>query len=132
MRCYLRGMDQALSRVLTMSAISLCAGVLTVAACTRTTDRVIEPIGGGDASTTTPELDDAGPGPIGPIAHPIEPAEDYRLVRAPEFGLAIARQAHFTPADQGDRQAPGLGGSDGSAGMAGSDRRPVSSGGSYF
>ena len=128
-------MTQALSRVLTMSAFSLCASVLTAAACTHTTDRVVEPVGAGDASTITPELDDASPGPIGPIAHPIEPAEDYRLVRAPEFGIAIAREAHFTRADRGDERAPGLGGSDGnggSAGMAGSDRRPVSSGGSYF
>ena len=121
-------MAQSLSRVLTMSAISLCASVLTVAACTRTTDRVVEPVGAGDASTPTPEVGDASLGPIGPIAHPIE-SEDYRLVRAPEFG--IAREVAAYPADE--EQTPGLGGTGGNSGagaMGGSDHRPVASGGS--
>ena len=79
-------MDQLLCRLVTRSAVAVCVALTVVAACTHTSDRVIEPVGGGDASTTSPEVSDSGVSPIGPIAHPIEPAEDFRLVRSPEFG----------------------------------------------
>lgn len=133
-------MDHPLSRLLTASALSIVAGVLVVTACTRTTERVIVPVGGGDASTTTPtspELGDAGVNPIGPIAHPLEPAEDFRLVRAPEFGGPGAVRTdvllvNFDP----QRQGGGLGGmGNGGAGngIGGSDHRPVTAcGGSKF
>ncbi len=70
-------MAYALSKVLTASALDVCTGVFSIVACTHTTDRVVEPVGGGDASTTTPEeVGDAGI-PIGPIAHPPEQVEDF-------------------------------------------------------
>ena len=126
-------MAQALSRMLTMTTIGLGAAVLSIAACTHTTERVLEPVGAGDASTPTPELSDAGLNPLTPIALPPEPlpSEDYRMVRAPEFGLARSpSEARFqltaVPASSG-----GAGGT-GSGGMAGSDRRPVATGGSYY
>jgi len=137
-RCYVGGMDHSLSRLVTASALSVLAGVLAITACTRTTERVIVPVGGGDASAPeSPEVGDAGVNPIGPIAHPIEPAEDFRLVRAPEFGagLALPPDTHlvdFVPA----RQASGLGGTGAGGaggGVGGSDHRPVSAcGGTKF
>src|SRR6478752_8794141 len=84
-------MAHTVSRLLTASALALTTGVFSIVACTHTTDRVVEPPGGADASTTTPEGADAAK-PIGPIAplEPMEhePREDFRLVRAPEFGVA--------------------------------------------
>ncbi|HYP78041.1 MAG TPA: hypothetical protein VER12_18845 [Polyangiaceae bacterium] len=126
-------MDNALSRLLTASALVVSAGVLSIAACTHTTDRVVEPVGGADASTTSPEVADSGVSPIGPIAHPVEldPREDFRLVRAPEFGLSRnVRLTSFGSREQGG----GLGGSGGNAGYGGSDVRPVVAcgGGSYY
>src|SRR3954466_10790125 len=58
-RCKTRNMEQTLSRVLTSSALIALAGVLSIAACTHTTERVVEPVGGADASTTSPEVGDA-------------------------------------------------------------------------
>lgn len=121
-------MDHTLSRLLTASALALFAGVSSFVACTRTTDRVVEPPGGADASTTTPEVTDAGAKPIGPIAplEPIEaePKEDFRLVRAPEFGLA--REVSLIKVNlSSDRNGSGLGGAGGNAGFGGSDLRPV-------
>lgn len=124
-------------RVLTLSAVAVCAAVMAIASCTRTTDRVVEPVGGGDASTTSPALGDAAVGPIGPLALPPpadqgETGEDFRLVRAPEFGAPIHDAprvvVHITATAE---QSPGLGGSAGTAGngIGGNDRRPVSSGG---
>jgi hypothetical protein len=101
--------------------------VLSAAACTRTTERVVEPVGGGDASTTTPEVEEAGVNPIGPIARPVE-EDDFRLVRAPEFGVArdAPRQSSFA-----ERQGAGGGiNAGGGAGLAG-DLRPVGAGGNY-
>ncbi|MEI9948571.1 MAG: hypothetical protein WDO74_06185 [Pseudomonadota bacterium] len=123
-------MDHAIWRLLAASAGVVLAGVLSVTACTRTTDRVVEPVGASDASTTPPEVGDASVSPIGPIAHPIEPDEDFRLVRAPEFG--VARETQLV--SLGAERAGGLGGlnAGGSAGFAGSDLRPVASGGSYY
>jgi hypothetical protein len=123
-------MDHALSRLLTASALVVLAGVVSVTACTHTTDRVVEPVGGADASTTTPEVGDAGITPIGPIAHPVEPDEDFRLVRAPEFGIAREAQLVGLSAEQ----LTGLGGTNagGAAGFSGSDLRPVASGGNYY
>ena len=130
---------EATPRVLTLSAIAVCAGVMALASCTRTTDRVVEPVGGGDASTsspTSPALGDASVGPIGPLALPPpneqgETGEDFRLVRAPEFGSTrdtAPQVVHVTTANE---QSPGLGGNGGNAGngIGGNDRRPVSSGG---
>ncbi len=123
-------MDHTLSRLLTASALAVLAGVLSVTACTHTTDRVVEPVGGQDASTTSPEVADAGVNPIGPIANPIEPVEDFRLVRAPEFGmprgatlenLSVQRMSGFVGFNGG-----------GSAGVGGTDLRPVACGGSYY
>src|SRR4051812_16859843 len=69
-RCKTRNMELTLSRVLTSSALVALAGVLSIAACTHTTERVVEPVGGADASTTSPEVGDASVSPLGPIAHP--------------------------------------------------------------
>jgi len=127
-------MDQALSRLLTVSALGVLSGVLAVTACTHSNERVVEPVGGGDASTSTPEVGDAEVKPLGPIAHPIElePKEDFRLVRAPEFG--IARELTLV-SSRGER-ADGLGGNNGggNAGAGGSDLRPVVAcgGGGYY
>ena len=121
--------------MLTVTTIGLAAGVMSIAACTHTTDRVVEPVGAGDASAPAPELSDAGLNPLTPIALPPEPpaAEDYRMVRAPEFGLAReSGQARFTLTE--GQAGPGLGGGAGgmnNGGMGGSDRRPVATGGSY-
>ncbi|HKO49550.1 MAG TPA: hypothetical protein VJV79_17595 [Polyangiaceae bacterium] len=124
-------MDQAFSRLVTASALVVLAGVISVAACTRTTERVVEPVGGGDASTTNPEVADAGVSPIGPIARPVDSEEDFRLVRAPEFGLARDTQ----PSVVVDRQG-GVGGVNGGGGggMGGNDQRPVFAcgGSSYY
>ena len=89
-------MAHSLSRALTVSALSMCVAVLGIASCTRTTDRVIEPAGAGDASTTTPELADASIRPIGPLARSPErePPPDFSLVRSPELGLAEAKVQH--------------------------------------
>jgi len=114
--------DQTLSKLLTASALVVLAGVLSVAACTHTTERVVEPVGGGDASTTSPELGDAGVSPLGPIARPIESDEDFRLVRAPEFGLA--RETQRVTLDAEPQGGIG-GGAGGGAGFGGSDVRPV-------
>jgi len=59
-----------------------------------------------------------------------EPDDDFRLVRAPEFGIA-----RDTPRpSSGAERRGGFGGinAGGNAGSAGSDLRPVASGGSYF
>jgi len=127
-------MDQALSRLLTASALVTLTGLLSVVACTHTTDRVVEPVGGADASTTTPEVGDSGANPLGPIAQPLEPVEDFRLVRAPEFG-GVAPSVQLVSLTA-DRQAGALGGANagGSAGIGGGDARPVSAcgGGHYY
>lgn len=122
-------MDQQLSKLLTASALIVLAGVTSVAACTHRTDRVVEPVGGGDASAPPTELSDAGAEPIGPIAHPPS-EEDYRLVRAPEFGLPLETQLVSLRAPR----LAGIGGlgAGGSAGFSGSDLRPVASGGSDY
>jgi hypothetical protein len=131
-------MDHTLSRLLTVSALALSAGVFSIAACTHTADRVVEPPGGADASTTTPEVADAGAKPIGPIApmDPIEaePKEDFRLVRAPEFGSGRAHVSlAAVPAVPTQQQGNGLGGIGGNAGFGGSDLRPViATGGSHY
>ena len=131
--CYAGGMAQALSRMLTMTALGLAASSLSVAACTHTTDRVVEPVGSADASAPTPELDDGGLNPLTPIAHPPETVEDYRLVRAPEFGSTIAREASFKPKERPASTALSGGGAGGTdkGGVADSDRRPVAFGGGY-
>lgn len=133
--CSLVGMDRTLSRLLTVTALGLSAGAFSSVACTHTADRVVEPPGGADASTTTPEVADSGTKPIGPIApiEPIEaePKEDFRLVRAPEFGLP--RDAVSFVRLRADRNGSGLGGFGGSAGVGGSDLRPVvATGGAHF
>lgn len=114
--------------------IAAATGAVAVVACTRTTDRVVEPVGGGDASTTTPDATDASVSPIGPVADPVEPAEDFRLVRAPEFGLTRAKRVDVEFVSSGEPLPPGLGGMGGTGGIpdAGVPSRPVSSGGSYF
>ena len=121
-------MDRMISRLLTLSTLGVVGGVLSIASCTHTSERVVEPVGGGDASTTSPELGDGGVNPIGPIALPLEPREDFRLVRAPEFGVAL----HPVTLDQA--RTPGAGGSNaaGSGGVGGSDQRPANSGGNYY
>lgn len=102
--------------------------MLSVVACTHATDRVVEPPGGSDASPTSPDVTDAGAKPIGPIA-PLEPLEpepndDFRLVRAPEFGFGPATlRLTSTSAEQ---NGGSLGGGGGNAGFGGSDLRPVS------
>ena len=127
---------EASPRLLTLSAIATCAGLMVVASCTRTTDRVVEPVGGGDASTTSPELADSGVGPIGPLAlpPPDEASEDFRLVRAPEFGLGRDRMRTDVHLGGPEPLAPGIGGSGGNNGIGGAggnDRRPVSCGGAH-
>jgi len=123
-------MDRMISRLLTLSTLGIAAGVLSIASCTHTSDRVVEPVGGGDASTTSPELGDGGVNPIGPIALPLEPREDFRLVRAPEFGVASA----LRPVTLDQARTPGAGGSNaaGSGGVGGSDQRPANCGGNYY
>ncbi|MEI9938924.1 MAG: hypothetical protein WDO69_17035 [Pseudomonadota bacterium] len=121
-------MDHALSRLLTASALAVLVGVFAVTACTHTGDRVVEPVGGGDASTTPTEVKDSGVSPLGPIAHPIEPEEDFRLVRAPEFGAPSRLQRVSFSAD---RETAGSN-AGGGAGVGGSDLRPVASGGGYY
>jgi hypothetical protein len=126
-------MAQALSRMLTMTAVGLGASLLSIAACTHTTDRVLEPVGAGDASAPTPEVSDAGLNPLTPIALPPPAAEDYRLVRAPELGLALdVSKASFNANEASAAPAIGGAGGMGSGGMAGTDQRPVASGGSYY
>jgi len=128
-------MEQPLSRALTVSAMSLCGAVFAMASCTRVTDRVIEPVGAGDASTTVPETADAGLGPIGPVARTPEhePPPDFSLVRSPELGIREPNRAQIRFAERAD--TPGQGGSSGTGGApggGGSDQRPVSTGGGYF
>jgi len=123
-------MNQTLARLLASGAVCVSTSVLSSSACTRTTDRVIEPVGAGDASAPTPVVEDASLNPLTPIALPPEPREDFRLVRGNELG-SVAREL------QGERrnvtpQIPGFGGSNGSggaAGGAGTDQRPVGAGG---
>ena len=122
-------MNPTLNRLLASSAIVVCSSALSAAAaCTRTTDRVIEPVGASDAGAKAPDVGDAALNPLTPIARPPEPAEDFRLVRGNEFG-AILRDVH-----DDDPLAPGMGGaspSGGAAGSGGSNLRPVvASGGS--
>ena len=117
--------------------MSLCAAVFAVASCTRVTDRVIEPVGAGDASTTVPETADASLSPIGPVARTPErePPPDFRLVRSPEVGIREQGRAQLQLADRADKGLPqgGNAGTGGSTGEGGSDRRPVSnSGRGYF
>ena len=124
-------MDQRISRLLTASALAVFAGVLSVTACTHRTDRVVEPVGGGDASTTPPaELADASVEPIGPIAHPVPLEEDFRLVRAPEFGLA--RETQLVKLSTARQAATGGINAGGNSGFSGSDLRPVASGGNAY
>jgi hypothetical protein len=129
-------MAQTLSRLLTSSALVALAGVLSVVACTHTNERVVEPVGGADASTNSPEVGDASVSPLGPIAHPIEADEDFRLVRAPEFGVAREGVAQNIPLATVSERQGGLGGvnAGGGGGFAGSDLRPVSAcgGASYY
>jgi len=98
---------------------------------------VIEPVGGGDASTTSPELADASLSPIGPVARSPEhePPPDFSLVRSPELGIRDQSGAQIRFADRMDNGLPGSGGSTGTGGTSGNggnDRRPVSSGGGYL
>jgi hypothetical protein len=110
--------------------MSVCAALFAVASCTRVTDRVIEPVGAGDASTTVPETADASLSPIGPVARTPqrEPAPDFSLVRSPELGIRDQASPQIRFADRADNGLPGGGntGAGGSAGYGGSDRRPVS------
>jgi hypothetical protein len=110
--------------------MSVSVALFAVASCTRVTDRVIEPTGGGDASTTTPEIADASLSPIGPVARTPahEPPPDFSLVRSPELGIREQSHAQIRFADRVDNGLPGSGGSageGGTAGNGGSDRRPV-------
>jgi hypothetical protein len=118
--------------------MSLCAAVFSVASCTHTTDRVIEPAGADDASSTVPEATDASLSPIGPVAHSRpatrEPPPDFSLVRSPELGLALPAR-HELGLRAEEQAVPATGGSagvGGAAGYSGSDRRPVSSGGGRY
>ena len=120
--------EQSLPRVLTASALCVCLGLFSVVACTHTTDRVLEPVGGGDASTTVPEATDASVTPIGPVA-PAEPkeeppSEDFRLARSPELGQGIHERAQLldTFADTLPGQGGG-GGTSGGVGVAGAGGR---------
>lgn len=129
------------TRVLTASVMSVCAGLLAIVSCTRTTDRVLEPVGGGDASTTAPDVGDASLAPIGPVARPRptlpedEPAQDFRLARSPELGLGIRDDVRLADAliIKADNGLPGQGGAAGTAGMAGTAgaprARPAATGG---
>jgi hypothetical protein len=122
-------------RWLTLIALGLAAVVLPIAACTHTTDRVVEPVGVGDASAPTPELSDAELNPLTPVALPPEPErEDYRLVRAPELGLGrevTSARITLTGIRTEATSSGSAGGSSGGGGMGGSDQRPVATGGSY-
>ena len=119
-----------------------CAGLLAVAACTHTTDRVLEPVGAGDASTTEPAVGDAGLSPIGPVARPPtekedEPSNEFRLARSPEFGTGRA-QAHFTNVislkTSDALPGAGAGGAAGTPGSGGGAGRgtPVAAGGARY
>jgi hypothetical protein len=116
--------------------MSIFAAVFAIAACTRVADRVIEPVGAGDASTTGPEAADASLSPIGPIARTPErePAPDFSLVRSPELGLQDRARLQSQLADRVDDGLPrgGNSGTGGGGGSAGSDRRPVSTGGQGY
>ncbi len=136
--------------------MSVCAGLFAIASCTRVTDRVLEPVGGGDASSTAPSVGDASVTPIGPIAHPAapaspvqrkdpedrdEPSQDFRLARSPELGLGLhtGSDVHFvgTRAIKTDNGLPGQGGVAGASGNAGNSGgpgrgRPVSTGGAAY
>jgi hypothetical protein len=140
-------MEQLLSRTLIVGAMSLCVGAFSVAACTHTTDRVIVPVGGGDASTTAPETGDASVAPIGPVARSHrdpepEPPPDFSLVRSPEVGAAIERNMGFSDVHYLEvktavwmQALPSVGGGAGAGGRGGeggSDHRPVSTGGSSY
>jgi hypothetical protein len=109
--------------------MSVCAALFGVVSCTRVTDRVIEPPGAGDASTTSPELSDASLGPIGPVArsHGQEPPPDFSLVRSPELGIRDQSRAPIQFADRLDNGLPsgGSAGDSGTGGTGGNDRRPA-------
>ncbi|MEP7051361.1 MAG: hypothetical protein ABJB12_13460 [Pseudomonadota bacterium] len=131
-------MERSLPRLLTATGMCACAGLLAVASCTRTTDRVVEPVGGGDASTTVPDVSDASATPIGPVARPPakedgEPEEDFRLARSPALGARVGSRAGFHLAQARVASADNaLGGTDagGSAGNGGAGGRaaPVGAG----
>jgi len=130
-------MEQSLPRVLTVTVMCACAGLLAVAACTHTTDRVLEPVGGGDASTTEPAVGDASLSPIGPVARPPtekedEPSNEFRLARSPEFGAGRA-QAQLTNAIS-IQTSDALGGAAGTPGYGGGAGRgtPVAAGGARY
>jgi len=107
-----------------------CAGLLAVASCTRTNDRVVEPVGGGDASTTVPEVTDASVTPIGPVARPPmkqeeqpsqeeQPAQDFRLARSPELGAPPEARLVQAVSIKSDNALGGGGGETGNGGAAG-------------
>ena len=125
-------MTHAISKLLIASALATGTGVISVAACTHTNDRVVEPAGGPDASTNSPAVADSGTAPIGPIADPPEvkePDEDFRLVRAPQLGIPSVTLVSLP----GEREGGfGSGGTGGGGGIGGSDLRPVGSGGGYY
>ena len=146
------------TRILTVSVMSVCAGLFAIASCTRVTDRVLEPVGGGDASTNAPAVGDASVTPIGPIAHPAtptsplrqkeqedqdQPSQDFRLARSPELGVGLglrtASDVHFADRRiiKTDNGLPGPGGAAGAAGSAGNagapgPGRPVATGGAAY
>ena len=109
--------------------MSICAAVFAVASCTRVTDRVIEPVG-GDASTTDPEMADAGLSPVGPVARSPEhdPPPDFSLVRSPEVGMGDQSRAQIRFADRADNGPPGPSGYAGNGRTAGNGGK-VSTGG---
>jgi hypothetical protein len=129
-------MERSLPRVLTVFTLGACAGLLAIASCTKTTDRVLEPVGGGDASTTVPEVTDASVTPLGPVARPPakeedQPADDFRLARSPELGVGLAAHAEATLAQAlSIKSDNALGGAAGASGAGGSAGRgaPVSTG----
>lgn len=119
-------MERLLPRVLTAAAMCACGGLLVIASCTKTTDRVVEPVGGGDASTTVPEVADASVSPLGPLARPPTkeenpPSEDFRLARSPELGVVAPAHAQLAQAltIKSDNALGGAGGTSGNGGAAG-------------
>jgi hypothetical protein len=109
--------------------MSVFAALFAVASCTRVTDRVVEPPGAGDASTTTPDLADASLAPIGPVArsHELEPPPDFSLVRSPELGIGDQSRARIQFAERTDNGLPngGSAGDSATGGNGGNDRRPA-------
>lgn len=112
------GMLRPFTHAVALGALAALMCLLGAASCAHpATDRVLEPSGAADASSSSPgsPLADAAAVPIGPIATAVEPAPDFHAIRAPEFGEPMpAAGGNF-----GSGGSPGMGGAPGMGGTGG-------------